>query len=106
MGCSSLERTKFNSNLVRVFTEEYDRSIRIFPTVAPSKYLQRTSPSQQTVHATIGPSSNRHSNGVLLAGRYGLVNMNCTDKTEQSEQSGQDNNLSCNIQVYYIVHKK
>ncbi|XP_045178464.2 SPARC-related modular calcium-binding protein 1-like isoform X3 [Mercenaria mercenaria] len=29
--CSSQERSRFNSNLVRVFTEEYNRSVKVYP---------------------------------------------------------------------------
>lgn len=33
-GCSSLKRTRFNKNIVRVFTEEYKRSAQHFPKVS------------------------------------------------------------------------
>lgn len=40
VGCSSLERTRFNTNIVRVFKEEYmrayKRSAQNFPTVSPN----------------------------------------------------------------------
>lgn len=35
--CSSLERTRFNVNLVRVFTEEFNRSMKALPNNKPNK---------------------------------------------------------------------
>ena len=39
VGCSGPEKRRFNSNLVRVFTEEYNRSMKNSPHMKTSKFM-------------------------------------------------------------------
>ncbi|XP_060563291.1 SPARC-related modular calcium-binding protein 1-like isoform X2 [Ruditapes philippinarum] len=47
--CSSHERKKFNSNLVRVFTEEYNRSVKAFPNTRPNELDPLMEPLEKQV---------------------------------------------------------